>query len=56
MKKTTLFLSFLLASALLAAPVEAADNHVGKDKTTGQHNFEQWQTIKRLQIPTPQHP
>lgn len=52
MKKTTLLLSALLVSTLLAPSTQAAENHAEKDKTTGHHNFEQWQTIKRLQIPS----
>ncbi|PWK16005.1 hypothetical protein [Tumebacillus permanentifrigoris] len=54
MKKTRLLLATLLTLSLLTAPVLAADGQGEPGKNAGgvggKHNFDQWQTIKRLQI------
>jgi len=49
-KRTSIFTLCLLLA--VAAPAAAAGTQAQgeKSKTTGKHNFEQWQTIKRLQV------
>jgi hypothetical protein len=51
MKKRTFWLTVLAVVLLLSTPALAADSQ-GENgaKSTGKHNFDQWQTIKRLQI------
>jgi hypothetical protein len=53
MKKTCLLLAALVTLSLLTAPAFAAEGQSEQGKNAGvggKHNFDQWQTIKRLQI------
>lgn len=53
MKKMTWLLVPLLTGCLLTSPALAADGQNEQSKNAGvghKHNFDQWQTIKRLQI------
>ncbi|WP_157729434.1 hypothetical protein [Tumebacillus algifaecis] len=50
MKKFLLQLTAIALLLSLATPALASETSSNEDQTTGkQHNFEQWQTIKRLQ-------
>ena len=49
MKKRTLCLA-IVTVALLAAPVQAEETQpADKSQSVGKHNFDTWQTLKRLQ-------
>ncbi|MGB8955771.1 MAG: hypothetical protein WCC10_10365 [Tumebacillaceae bacterium] len=49
MKKRALLLAVLL-SGVLVAPVHAEEpTHADKSQSAGKHNFDTWQTLKRLQ-------
>jgi len=58
MSKRLVFLALMAICLVLATPASAASSEgdvetnaeANKDQTTGKHNFEQWQTIKRLQV------
>lgn len=50
MKKRTLLLVTIAMLTVCVTPAFAATNNAEKGKTAGKQNFEQWQTIKRLEI------
>jgi hypothetical protein len=50
MKKRTLLLVAIALLTVSVTPAFAATNHAEKGENAGKHNFEQWQTIKRLEV------
>ena len=50
MKKRTLLLAVLLLGVMVApANAEEPTTHADKSPSAGKHNFDTWQTLKRLQ-------
>ncbi|MCX7571770.1 hypothetical protein OS242_17640 [Tumebacillus sp. DT12] len=50
MRKHQWMLAAMTLLITLAAPGKVADQTQGDGQPTGKHNFDQWQTIKRLEI------
>jgi hypothetical protein len=49
MQRHRLWLTALMLFTLMA-PGTVGKDHPDEGKATGEHNFDQWQTIKRLEI------
>ncbi len=55
MSKRTVFFATLAVTLAMVTPAYASKDvetnaEAEKGQTTGKHNFDQWQTIKRLQV------